>query len=187
MWRIVATVLSLFLIGSPAGAGAQAPAAETVPSEAATSISPRRNAVVKIPATQDVRRIASDGAVVTSRWEIAEGEASTDYFADGTSTHPSPRYASMAPTCHSPTFKTRTSPSITEGRGRHVATHIQTAGSLSRSLSPKKAETYCTRDGRDPSRSPACTCGAEESARRLLSVIRTPIRRSGHQMVTSSS
>jgi hypothetical protein len=82
---IVAILLALSLLGSSAAA-AQVPAAQEVPAEAATSISPRRSTVMEIPANQDVRRIASDGAVVTSRWKIFEGEDPNYHLAEGTVT-----------------------------------------------------------------------------------------------------
>lgn len=43
-----------------------------MPAEAATPVSLSRSAVMKVPAGQDIRRIASDGAVVTSQWEVGE-------------------------------------------------------------------------------------------------------------------
>lgn len=85
MKPVAALLLALSLLGSSA-AVAQVPAAQEVPAEAATSISPRRSTVMEIPANQDVRRIASDGAVVTSRWKISAGEDPNYHLAEGTVT-----------------------------------------------------------------------------------------------------
>lgn len=68
MTRAVLSVLLLPLLILPESASAQVPEAQRVPAEAATSLSMSRSALMEFPAGQDIRRIAPDGAVVTSRW-----------------------------------------------------------------------------------------------------------------------
>jgi len=72
MTRAVLSVLLFSLLPLPESAIAQVPEAQEVPAEAPTSVSLSRSAVMEVPAGQDVRRIAPDGAVVTSRWESGE-------------------------------------------------------------------------------------------------------------------
>lgn len=68
MTRAVLSALLLPLLILPESAIAQVPEAQEVPAEAPTSVSLSRSAVMEVPAGQKVRRIAPDGAVVTSRW-----------------------------------------------------------------------------------------------------------------------
>ncbi len=64
---MLSVLLPLLIL--PRNVPAQVPEAQKVPAEAATSVSVSRSSVMEVPAGQDIRRIAPDGAVVTSRWE----------------------------------------------------------------------------------------------------------------------
>jgi len=72
MTRVVLSAFLLPLLILSGNASAQVPKAEKVPAKAATPVSLSRSGVMEVPAGQDVRRIAPDGAVVTSQWESGE-------------------------------------------------------------------------------------------------------------------
>lgn len=84
MKRLVLSALLLVVLAE--SVRAQAPKAQEVPAKTPASLSLGRKAVMEVPAGQNLRRIAPDGAVITSRWEISGGEVPTNYFAEGTVT-----------------------------------------------------------------------------------------------------
>ena len=67
MTRVVLPAFLLPLLILSGNASAQVPKAEKVPAKAATPVSPSRSGVMEVPVGQDVRRIAPDGAVITSQ------------------------------------------------------------------------------------------------------------------------